>query len=213
MFIKAKELTLVCWVHKEDSWQAQGRLYLNWGCPILMKGQSWGCCIAVRRSGSLPLALCSSSGWRFLAWKWWEMRRGGGAEPHTCQMICHYRGVSSQLSPPNHPSCPSSQPPFTPQTPLQPSKNTSCIPKAAPVSLTALLPHLPLLSTLYPERKCTPARHSTLSTLCGCVVCVYDPRVCLNDSQIHVSSKGQNCLHQWKRKPMRQTFTSAEHVN
>lgn len=83
-----------------------------------------------------------------------------GGESHTCRMICHYRGVSSQLSPPNHPTTPASQPPFAPQTPLQPSKNTSCIPQSAPVSLRALLPHLPLLATLYPERKCTPVRET-----------------------------------------------------
>lgn len=83
-----------------------------------------------------------------------------GGELHTCRMICHYEGVSSQLSPPNHPTYPASPPPFAPQTPLQPSKNTSCIPQSAPVSLGALLPHLPLLPTLYPERKCTPVRET-----------------------------------------------------
>lgn len=55
-------------------------------------------------------------------------------------MICHYGGVSSQLSPSNHPSYPSSRT----QTPLQPSKNTFCIPRGARVSLAPLLPHLPL---------------------------------------------------------------------
>lgn len=101
-----------------------------------------------------------------------------GGESHTCRMICHYRGVSSQLSPPNHPTNPASQPPFAPQTPLQPSKNTSCIPQSAPVS--ALLPHLPLLPTLYPCE-----RNSTLSTLCGCAGYVFLCPACVCAIHVH----------------------------
>lgn len=181
-----------------------------------MKGQSWGCCMAVWMSGSLPLALRSGSGWGFLAWKWWEMGRGGDAEPHTCQMICHYRGVSSQLSPSNHPSYPSSQPPFTPQTPLQPSKNTFCIPQAAPVSLTALLPHLPLLSTLYPERKCTPARHKAHWAHCVDVRCMCMPHVCVSTQFPCMNTclcKGRVVCFNTEGKPVEQNFTSGEHVN
>lgn len=96
-----------------------------------------------------------------------------GGELHTCRMICHYEGVSSQLSPPNHPTYPASPPPFAPQTPLQPSKNTSCIPQSAPVSLGALLPHLPLLPTLYPERKCTPVRETAHWAHCVNVQCMF----------------------------------------
>lgn len=94
---------------------------------------------------------------------------GGGAEPHTCQMICHYRGVSSQLSPSNHPSYPSSHPP-----PLL----------AAPNSAPALQKHLlhSLASSGFTHSAATPSAppflHSTprenvplpetVSTLCGC---------------------------------------------
>lgn len=109
-----------------------------------------------------------------------------GAEPHTCQMICHYRGVSSQLSPPNHPSYPTCQPPFTPQTLLQPSKNTSCIPQASPVSLAALLPHLPLLPLLHPERKCTPVRDPAHWAHCMDVQCVCLPHVHLHNSRASI---------------------------
>ncbi|KAJ8411724.1 hypothetical protein AAFF_G00153620 [Aldrovandia affinis] len=46
------------------------------------------------------------------------------AEPHTCWVICHYSGVSAQLSPPNHPSPP----------PPSSSKNTPSIPDTAPIT-------------------------------------------------------------------------------
>ena len=103
-----KEPRFGCWMHKNGSRQPQGSVYQTEGCPILLKGQLWGCWTKVQMPGSLPLALCSSSNWGFLAWEWWELK--GGTEPHTCQMICHYGGVSTQLSPPNHPSYPLSHP-------------------------------------------------------------------------------------------------------
>lgn len=108
MFIKAKKVRLACWLQR---WQltSTGKAISEQRLP---KGQSWGCWVAVWMSGSLPLALCSNSGWGFLAWEWWGLE--GGTEPHTCQMICHYRGVSTQLSPPNHPSYPLSHPPIHP---------------------------------------------------------------------------------------------------
>lgn len=98
-------------------------------------------------------------------------------------MICHYRGVSTQLSPPNHPSNPSSHhPPHLHLHPLnstlQSSQNTPCIPQAAPVSLTALLLNLPLLPYTLPWEKMYPCeRHTAHWAHCVDVRCVLMPPV------------------------------------
>lgn len=172
--MKAKQQKLLWWVHKEGSWGTQGTVYQNRGW--LMRCQSWGISPNVRKSSFSTLIQQQRRipGWEMMGAEEWR-----GGELHTCRMICHYGGVSSQLSPPNHPTYPASPPPFAPQTPLQLSKNTSCIPQPAPVSPGALLPHLPLLPTLYPERKCTPVRETAHWAHCVNVQCeCFWPRLC-----------------------------------
>lgn len=57
-------------------------------------------------------------------------------------MICHYRRVSTQLSPPNHPSYPPVNLPPAPNPTLS-SKNSPHIPQRAPVSLRTVAPSAP----------------------------------------------------------------------
>lgn len=108
----------------------------------------------------------------------------GGAEPHTCQMICHYRGVSTQLSPPNHPSYPLSHPP----------KLYSGPPKTPPAFLRQLRFHSQhcypicpsfLHSTLRENVPCE--RHITVSALCR--ICVLMPQYVSYTIHVYVRAK------------------------
>lgn len=134
---------------------------------------------------------------------------GGSAEPHTCQMICHYRGVSSQLSPSNHPSYPSSRPPLPSSLP----KLRSSPPKTPSAFLWQLgfhsqrcYPICPSFSTIDPERKCTPAGDSEhIVWMCMLHVCVSTKCECL--------PKGRAVCIDAQGKPPEQNLTSGEHVN
>lgn len=95
-----------------------------------------------------------------------------GAEPHTCQMICHYRGVSSQLSPSNHPSYPSSRA----QTLSSPPKTPSAFLGGLGFHSRRCYPICPSFlytrprEKMYPPRSCSPPPYpyktETVSILC-----------------------------------------------
>lgn len=159
-------------MHKESRRQTQGRIYMNNACPIFLKAMSLLDRTNARKSSFSALAATEDS-WPGNDGSW---RRGRAAEPHTCQMICHYRGVSTQLSPPNHPSYPLSHPPPSPTRLNSSSPRTPpCIPQAAPVSLAALPLHLPLLHALPWEKMYPCERRSTLKSLFGCAMRAYTP--------------------------------------
>ena len=93
-------------------------------------------------------------------------------------MICHYRGVSTQLSPPNHPSYPLSHPPPPTSPSRSPPKLHSSPPKTPPAFLRRLRFHSapsapPFLNSTLRENVPLWERHSTLSALCGCAMCAY----------------------------------------
>lgn len=147
----------------------------------------------------------------------WVGKGGGGCtEPHTCQMICHYRGVSTQLSPPNHPSNPSSHhPPHLHLHPLnstlQSSQNTPCIPQAAPVSLTALLLNLPLLPYTLPWEKMYPCERDTQHTeriVWMCDACSCPPCTRQHDSHVleYMFIQRQSCLYRYRKRTVGAEF-------
>lgn len=114
-------------------------------------------------------------------------RGGGGAEPHTCQMICHYRGVSNQLSPPNHPSYPLSQPLSTPHTPVL-RKHPLHSSDGSGFTRSTATPSPPP-SYAHPERIRTPCkRHGTQSALCGYATCAVAPLVCVDAARMCVNT-------------------------
>lgn len=99
-------------------------------------------------------------------------------------MICHYRGVSTQLSPPNHPSYPLSHPP----------KLYSGPPKTPPAFLRQLRFHSQhcypicpsfLHSTLRENVPCE--RHITVSALCR--ICVLMPQYVSYTIHVYVRAK------------------------
>lgn len=105
---------------------------------------------------------------------------GDGGEPHTCQMICHYRGVSTQLSPPNHPSFPlKSPPPTKPNSTLVLQKHPLHSSGSSSFTRSAATPSAPPSYTLPREKMYPCERHSTLSALCGCGNVCLCPRVCV----------------------------------
>lgn len=171
--LKGKDLNLERWMHKEGGRQGHGSTHQREGCPIFQKGQLWACWMKVQMPGSLPLTLCPSSNWGFLAWEWWELK--GGTEPHTCQMICHYGGVSTQLSPPNHPSYPLSHPLLHPLYSSAPPQHPLHSSRSSGFTHGAAAPSAPPSYTLSWEKMYPCERPSTLRALFGCVMCVYAP--------------------------------------
>lgn len=128
-------------------------------------------------------------------------------------MICHYRGVSTQLSPPNHPSYPLSHPPPSPtklnsRSPLHSSGSSG-------FTRSTATPSAPPSYSLPWEKTYPCERRSTLNSLFGCAMCAYTP-MCVSTqfTCVHTClSRGRAAHSDTRGEQAEQNFASGEALN